>query len=315
MLRRRISLLTALVGIIWVAVYFLGLAISLIVGFSLVVGVAALFIHYQETILYIPVIMGYKTVSDNPEGFRSPAEWGVDFKDFYLGTIDTHSIHGWHIKHPSPIGTVIFCHENAGNIGLRVNNLVAMSKRLCVDVVAYDYRGYGFSSGKPTEEGLIRDTDAVYLYVMDVLKASNVFVYGRSLGGAVALHFASLLGSRGDGRLKGVIVENTFTSISDMVGSVFPLLNVDILKKYFLRLKWDTAKALCGVRIPIMLVSGLQDEIVPASHMASLHKICDRNKLDAEMVVFPQGKHNDTWVVGGSEYWGSLEVFLKKRME
>lgn len=296
------------------AVYFFGLTLTISLALLLTMGIAGLFIYNQEHILYIPVIMGFRTVGDNPEGFRSPAEWGVNYKDFYVGTVDTQTLHGWHIKHASPIGTVIFCHENAGNIGLRVNNLAAMSQRLSMDVVAFDYRGYGYSSGKPTEPGLITDTDTVYQYVMEVLKADNVFVYGRSLGGAVALHFASLLSSRGDQRLKGVIVENTFTSISDMVGSVFPPLNFEILKKYFLRLKWDTASVMHAIKMPIMLVSGLKDEIVPASHMAALKKICERHEVNAEMVIFPEGKHNDTWVVGGDAYWSNLFSFIKKHV-
>jgi pimeloyl-ACP methyl ester carboxylesterase len=315
MLGSRGKLLAWLLAILCTGVYLLGFKLTLLITFFITVGIGALFIHYQESILYIPVIMGFKTVSDNPEGFRSPAEWGVDFKDFYIGTVDTQSIHGWHIKHPSPVGTVIFCHENAGNIGLRVNNLVAMSKRLNVDVVAFDYRGYGFSTGKPTEAGLLIDTDAVYLYVMDVLKATNVFLYGRSLGGAVVLHFASLMSSRGDGRLKGVFAENTFTSISDMVGSVFPLLDLEIVKRYFLRLKWDTKNVLKGTKAPLLLISGLKDEIVPASHMAELKRICDRESVKAEMVTFPEGKHNDTWVVGGNDYWSSLEAFLLKAIK
>jgi hypothetical protein len=128
----------------------------------------------------------------------------------------------------------------------------------------------------------------------------------------VALQFAATLGTRGDSTVKGVMAENTFTSISDMVDAVFPILNIVLIKKYFLRLQWQTDKILAKIKCPILLVSGLKDEIVPASHMATLKYICDCHKLDAQLVTFANGKHNDTWVVGGPTYWQNLLGFISK---
>lgn len=281
----------------------------------LLVALSGLLIYNQESILYIPVVMGYKTVLDNPEGYRSPGEWGAEHREFYLETMDKQKIHGWHIHRPSPVATVIFCHENAGNIGLRVNNLVGMNAKLNVDVVAFDYRGYGQSSGTPSEPGLLVDTETVYEYVLKELKAENVFLYGRSLGGAVALQFAAILGSRGDPRLKAVIAENTFTSIADMVGQVFPFLNFTLLKKWCLRLKWETDKFVQLIKCPVMLISGLKDEIVPAAHMAELKRLCDHHKVKTTNLIVQQGKHNDTWIVGGDAYWANIAEFISNAIK
>jgi pimeloyl-ACP methyl ester carboxylesterase len=308
MIGPRVKLFSIFGGLVALSVATIGLLLTIVIGLVLVFGLASLLIYHQEHVLYIPVIMGYRTVADNPEGFRSPAEWGVEHEDFFVETKDKQSIHCWRIKGLNPVvGTVIFCHENAGNIGLRVNNLVAVSRHLGVDVVAFDYRGYGSSSGKPSEEGLMLDTQAVYDHVLKEFKPKNLFLYGRSLGGAVALQFASRLGKSD---LKGVIAENTFTSISAMVGSVFPLLNLGFVKKYFLRLRWETDRVIESIKVPVLLISGLKDEIVPASHMADLYRICKEHKLDAQMVTFAEGKHNDTWVVGGQEYWLKQRDFI-----
>lgn len=323
-----VACLIAVVGFAWTIVVLLGLFIVILI----------MIIVYQERLLYIPVIGGYKTASDNPEGYRNPSEWDAEYNEFYVTTRDGEKIHGWHIhrnrdvrgkfalkkrrsaanvypislasSNGGSVATIIFCHENAGNIGLRVNNLVEMSEQLDVDVVAFDYRGYGESTGKPSEEGLIADTDAVFKYTVEELHAKNVFLYGRSLGGAVALQYAAVVEE--DAPLLGVIAENTFTSIADMVGSVMPIFNFHLVKKYCLRLKWDTHQWVRLIRTPVLLLSGLEDEIVPAAHMSELKRICDDHKVKAELVTFAEGTHNDTWTVGGKPYWAAIRTYMTR---
>ena len=307
----RVKLISIFAGIAALSVSTIGVMTTLILAFCIILAIVSLLIYHQEHVLYIPVVMGYKTVSDNPEGYRSPAEWGVEHTEFYVETRDKESIHGWFIMGlENPKTVVIFCHENAGNIGLRVNNLVAMSRHLNVHVVAFDYRGYGSSSGTPSEEGLMIDTESVFNYVVDKYKPKSIILYGRSLGGAVALQFASNCESP---LLKGVIAENTFTSISAMIKSLFPLLNLGIVKKYFLRLKWETDKVIEKIKCPILLISGLKDELVPPSHMQDLHKICLKHKLQVNILTVPDGTHNDTWVKGGQEYWKHQQLFVHNR--
>ena len=153
--------------------------------------------YYQEGILYrpeIPVGIGQTivTADQNPAGMRTPAEAGIsEYEEVWLSTSDGIHVHAWWM--PSRIDrtaapTIIFSHENAGNMGLRLTEFQLVHERTGCNILFYDYRGFG-SSDKTlpiNEQGLMLDARAAWEYVMareDVDK-SNVVLYGRSLGGA-----------------------------------------------------------------------------------------------------------------------------------
>jgi pimeloyl-ACP methyl ester carboxylesterase len=304
------------IGAILATVVFLFGVVWTIVGLVMIfVTIAAIIIAAQERLLYIPVVAGYKRCSDNPEGYRSPSDWGVSYREFFVNTQDGEKIHGWSIQQAPKKATIIFCHENAGNLGFRVNNLVAIANKLCVNVIAFDYRGYGDSTGEPSEIGLIADTEAVYKYVTGELGLKEIFLYGRSLGGAVAIQYAALLGQRNDPYIRGLIVENTFTSIADMIDEIFPFLNWSIIKKFFLRLKWESHKWIQFVACPILLIVGMKDELVPPSHSLSLKTFCEKNEIVSELLTIEDGHHNDTWAVGGQRYWDTQAKFIARNIQ
>ena len=102
-------------------------------------------VTFQESILYIPVINNWRTPADNPSGYHHPGQRSLEYEDVRIETPDGEKIHGWFI--PAPRGqdaslapTVLFCHENAGNIGLRVDEFDHMHKKLKVNQLVFDYR-------------------------------------------------------------------------------------------------------------------------------------------------------------------------------
>ena len=161
----------------------------------------------------------------------------------------------------------MFFHENAGNIGLRLDYFAQLYHHadLQADILAVAYRGYSDSSGKPSEKGLKLDGKAVLKYVNENLakhyeNKGGIFVLGRSLGGAVAA--ASVSDPNiSTYHLDGIILENTFTSISDMVDHVFYL--VSFFKGLILRMGWYTSELVPNLEMPVLYVTGDQDEIVP----------------------------------------------------
>merc|ERR1740138_295577 len=177
--------------------WLFGLGLSVIL-----VGIGTI-VTFQESILYIPVINNWRTPADNPSGYHHPGQRSLEYEDVRIETPDGENIHGWFI--PAPRGqdaslapTVLFCHENAGNIGLRVDEFDHMHKKLKVNQLVFDYRGYGYSTGAPSEAGLVTDTVAAYGWLMEKagrgeLDGSRVLLAGRSLGGAVAVAAAARL--------------------------------------------------------------------------------------------------------------------------
>ena len=141
--------------------------------------------------------------------------------------------------------TIIFLHENAGNIGMRLDWFELMYKKLQVNIVAVAYRGYSSSEGYPHQAGIMLDTDAILEYVKTEprINTDKVFLLGRSLGGAVATYTQAKLADQNDEWIKGVILENTFTSISSMADILFPFLKkLEPLKSMMLKLDWNSEK-------------------------------------------------------------------------
>jgi uncharacterized protein len=151
---------------------------------------------------------------------QTPAAAGLPFRDLSVATGDGQSLQGWWVPAPSPaIGHVLLCHGNAGNIGDRVPH-VELLRAVGLDVLAFDYRGYGRSTGRPSEPGLRRDAVAaleVFL-AQDGVDPQRVLYLGESLGGAVALALAL------ERPPAGLILQSAFTSIRDLARLHYPFI-------------------------------------------------------------------------------------------
>eukprot|EP00899_Mesostigma_viride_P015475 jgi/Mesvir1/23929/Mv10704-RA.1 len=204
--------------------------------------------------------------------------------------------------------TLLFLQENAGNISHRLIPIQYLMDRLECNVFMLSYRGYGESEGTPSEKGLRADAQAAldHLLTREDIDPKTVFAFGRSLGGAVA---AQLVHDN-PGKLRGLILENTFTSIIDMVGKMFPFLRhvVGAGKplNFLVRSKWHTLGIIGDIQEPVLLLSGSLDEMVPPHHMKELHRAASNAKL----VEFEQGMHMDTWLKGGKRYWQEMDDFI-----
>lgn len=285
---------------------------TVFVGFlSIAVG---LLYAKQDKLLYFPEI-GARKNKANPRGYRSPEEHDQKFETHMIRTADGLSIHSWLLLHDPPrdngsaTPTIVFFHGNAGNIGARLHNGVTMCRVLRANVLMVEYRGYGDSDdAAPNEAGLKLDGEAALRFVLshEAVDPSLVYLFGRSLGGAVAFHVAWT--ARRDGvRLAGVVVENTFTSISDMVDVLMPL--VAPFKRLVLRIDWDSVALVDRLRdTPVLYLAGSDDELVPHAQMRALLA----RTPDARMHVIEGGTHNDSWVVGGRAYWERFRAFVEE---
>ena len=244
----------------------------------------ALLIAFQEKLIYVPHLPGTETRGyelDQPEafGFRRVDE---DYENLWLESGDGTKLHAWLLKHPNrdaPI--VLFLQENAGNIAHRLG----FARRLLVDagvhVMLLSYRGYGESEGSPSEKGMVLDARAALSYLESRSDLGpQIFVFGRSIGGAVAIAtVAELADEKRVESISGVILENTFTCMADMISKLMPFLAVLVSRgkplHFLLRSPWNSdtriERGLGGV--PVLFITGERDEMVPPEHMYKLHSL------------------------------------------
>ena len=201
--------------------------------------------------------------------------------------------------------TLLTFHGNAGNVGHRLPIGKVLSESLGCHVFMVEYRGYGLSTGSPSEDGLTIDGQTALDYVRnhDELRETKIVVYGQSLGGAVTVKLVEANQNIGD--IKGVILENTFTSIRKLIPTVMPPA------KYiasWCHQRWTSDETIAKMThkdIPILFLSGLKDEIVPAHMMKTLYQSCPTRKV---FKSFPDGDHNSTVAEPG--YFDAIWQFL-----
>lgn len=258
-------------------------------------GVAIL-VAFQEKLVYVPVIPGVK------RGYPySPTHFNLRYEDVWLTAKDGIRLHSWfiesHVKRPGP--TFLFFQENAGNIAHRLHFVHLMVRKLQCNVFMLSYRGYGDSEGFPSQHGIKLDAQAAldYLHSRPDIDPSNIFVFGRSLGGAVG----AALVKDSPRKVAGLILENTFTSVLDMAGVLLPGLRYIVngkggLLNWFVKSPWKTIELIKHVDAPILFLSGLLDEMVPPSHMRELYDAAqDTSSARHTLVEFPDGTHMETW--------------------
>ncbi|GKY99338.1 hypothetical protein MPSEU_000888800 [Mayamaea pseudoterrestris] len=272
----------------------------------------------QESLLYFPEIGGIpKRPTHNPKGYRSPGERQIPFKDCDIVCSDGVHIHAWLMTFDKDAPTIIFFHGNAGNIGLRLPNAIQMRSYLQCNILMVEYRGYGESDNvPPSEAGLKLDAQGALQYAVKFadqleIDASKLFLFGRSLGGAVAFDLADYA-RRENIPLRGVMVENTFLSISAMVDKLMPFLKP--IKPFVLRLSWDSTKIVPSLNLPILFLAGSKDELVPHEHMQHLMLMAQASRLK-QFHVIDGGTHNESWIQGGAEYWNAMKSFMVQAMQ
>lgn len=271
----------------------------------------------QDFLLYQPTYQGRhgekRYLPYNVRGLRAPSEMGLPYENVYLTTSDGVEIHGWLLPQEESVShpTILYFHGNAGNIGHRLPGIKDMYLYLRCNIFIVDYRGYGNSDGSPSESGLTRDAEAAldWVYAHQKLDSNRVIVFGRSLGGAVAVALSELH----QDRMKGLILENTFTGIPQMalvLAQKFGFKNARVLWPilwFYVSNPWRSIERIKRLRLPILFVSGLKDELIPPAHMRELYSNAHASTHRVWHEV-PEGQHNNTFEKGGSTY---VELLLK----
>ncbi|MFW5781695.1 MAG: alpha/beta hydrolase [Candidatus Muiribacteriaceae bacterium] len=258
----------------------------IIIAITFFVVFSVIFFHFfQEKLIYYPV----KELESTPDNA------GVEYEDVYINTADNIKIHAWYI--PAGEKCVVFCHGNGGNNSYYLDRAV-MLKELGISVLLFDYRGYGRSEGELSEDGTYIDAEAAYSYVRDRgYSEEDIVIWGWSLGGAVAAGLAS------ERPASPLVLESTFTSLSDIAFEVYPFLRP--LIRFQLRYRYNTAEYIRNSDNPLMIMASPEDEIVPFYMGKKLSEI-----RESRFVVL-SGGHNDSFLISRETIRDNLIEFLK----
>lgn len=231
----------------------------------------------------------------------TPRVLGVDYEDVFLTTEDGVHLHGWFVPTPSPRATLLFLHGNGGNISHRIDK-IDIFRRLGLNVFIVDYRGYGRSGGRPSEDGTYLDARAAWSYLMQTraIPASRMVVYGESLGSAVAIELAV------EQTPRAVMIESGFTSIPDLGAEIYPWLPVRLISRF----RYASKENIAQLRVPVLVIHSRLDDITPFHHGEQLFAAANEPKQFLEI----RGGHNDGFLVSGVRYSNGIAAFLNAHL-
>jgi len=229
---------------------------------------------------------------------QNPADWGLDYEDVTLNTVDNVQLHGWYIPQQRSKQVLLFFHGNAGNISHRRDS-IELFHRLGLNVFIIDYRGYGKSRGNPDEQGLYRDAAAAWDYLTEEkgIASDHILIFGRSLGGAVAARLAAGVQAR------GLILESTLSSARDFARTVFPILS----RLVFTRYDFNTAENIQHVHYPVLVLHSPDDEIMPFHLGEKIFQAAQQPKHFVRM----RGGHNNGFLQSQPEYAQEFDHWLQ----
>ncbi|WP_392536034.1 alpha/beta hydrolase [Nostoc sp. C117] len=240
---------------------------------------------------------------------KTPEFFYLPYEDVWLAVKvkpgKVEHIHGWWIKANQPNAKVLlYLHGNGINIGANVAHANRFHQ-LGFSVLLIDYRGYGRSEGGfPNEKRVYEDAATAWNYLVQQqnISPSQIFIYGHSLGGAIAIDLAVK-----HPQAAALIVESSFTSIRDLITyrKMFQMFPVDLI----LTQKFESIKKLPNLKVPVLFIHGALDSTVPSFMSQKLYAAAPEPK---QLLLVAGADHNNTAVVAGSQYLQWVESFLQQ---
>lgn len=233
---------------------------------------------------------------------RAAQEWyqppGMKVEDVTLQTADGVAIHAWWCPCEGATGALLYCHGNAGNLSYRGPAIAEFQREMKESVLIFDYPGYGRSDGEPSEAGCYAAADAAYDWLTQAqhIPADRLLLYGKSLGGGVAVELATRRAHR------ALILAKTFTSIPDLGQKLFPVLPV----RWMVRNRFDNLSKIDQCPQPIFIAHGTTDGLIPFTHGKRLYEAAPEPKFFLPMAGVD---HNDPF---STDFYPALRNFLQQ---
>ncbi len=229
----------------------------------------------------------------------APGGLGRPFEDVFIPMEHGERINAWYFPATNTTSPIfLVCHGNAGNISHRID-LAALLLETGGGVLLIEYRGYGRSDGKPGEENTYRDAQAAYHWLIAKgVAATNIIAYGESLGGGIVSELAVREA------LGGLILQSTYTSMTDLGAELFPWLPVRLIST----IKYNTRAKLPKLRVPVLILHSRQDDLIPFHHAEQNFAAANEPKFLREL----RGAHNEALVANRPALLATIREFLLK---
>jgi len=240
----------------------------------------------QEKILFLPTTLA----QDYQYEFRYP------FEELFFKTKENVSINALHFKVENPKGVILYFHGNAGDLsrwGIIGEHFVSLN----YDVLIMDYRTYGKSRGKLSEQGFYEDADFCYDYLLKSYSEEDIVLYGRSIGTGIAVYLAS------KHQPKKLILETPYYSILDLAKQRFPIFPVKTLLKY----EFPSNEFITTVNCPITIFHGTDDSVIPYRSAQKLKSVAPQSKIS--FITIEGGDHNN--LISFDKYKEGIVSILK----
>ena len=263
--------------------------LGLAVCYGAIVGLAFAF---QDQLLFQP---SHRLIA-------TPDAAGMAYDTVHLDTEDGETLHGWWIPAADVSReTLLFFHGNAGNISGRLES-VQQFHRLGLNVLIVDYRGYGESTGTPSEQGLYKDAQACWHHLTETrdVAPEDIVIFGRSMGGGPATWLAT---QHTPGAL---ILESVFTTVPDVGAHHYPFLPVRALATN----QFDNESRVATIDVPTLHIHSRDDRVVPFELGREVYEAAAEPKQFLEIA----GGHNDGFLVSEDSYLETIDAFLAKHL-
>ncbi|APX92006.1 alpha/beta hydrolase [Halomonas sp. 1513] len=260
---------------------------------AIYVLVVVLMWAFQERLLYLP--------HAGREHVATPADRGLAWEDVTLTTEDELALDAWWLPAPEPRGSLLFFHGNAGNISHRLES-IAQFQRLGLSVLIIDYRGYGRSEGRPSEEGTALDARAAWQWLQDEagVAPDETVVFGRSLGAAVAAELAASLEQQT--APAAVILESPFRSVPELAQRLYPFLPA----RWLARIDYPVESYVTRISAPLLVIHSRDDEVIPYDEGEAVYRAANAPK----QLLTISGGHNTGFVDSEADYLEGIDAFL-----
>ncbi len=236
----------------------------------------------------------------------SPARLGIPFEALHIPSgsgAERGELHAWWIPAENPDApTMLYLHGNFRNISYNLENALRF-RALCCNLLLVDYRGYGKSTGgKPSEAKVYEDAEAAWQYLVSQhgVKPQQLFIYGHSLGGAVAIDLALR-----HPESAGLIAESTFTSMQAMGELKYAYLPTSLL----LNQRFESLQKVTQLKVPVLLIHGTWDRKVPVGMARQLFDAAPQPKT---LTLIEGGEHSNNAAVGWVEYRDAVSAFVEQ---